>query len=76
LVQDAAFHDTSPAAHVVAPPTGGVKFAAFAWSDMRSCLVAVASTMLDTVTEAALDAVLAVMSFTVKVTPAGTVTRA
>ena len=44
-VQVAAFHETSPAAHVGDPPIDGVNDAAPACSEMRSCLVVVASTI-------------------------------
>ena len=76
FVQDAAPHDTSPAAHVAAPLAGGVNVAASACSEMRSCLVALASTIFETVTDAAEDVVLPFTSFTANVTPLGTVSRA
>ena len=76
LVQVAAFHVTSAAPHVVPPTTGGVNDAAFASSETRICLVAVASTMFWTVTDAAVAAVLEVTLVTLNVTPAGTVTLA
>src|SRR5688572_5211650 len=76
FVQVAAFHDTSAAAHVVAPTTGGVNAAAADCTETRSCLVAVARTMLLTVMLAALAAVLAPTLVTLNVTVDGTVTRA
>src|SRR5688500_622440 len=69
FVQVAAFHVTSPALHVVAPATGGVKEAAFACSDTLMRFVAAASTMLSTVTDAPVAAVPAPMFVTLKVTP-------
>src|SRR5688500_8318257 len=73
FVQVAAFHVTSPALHVVAPATGGVKDAAFACSDTLIWFVAAASTMLSTVTDAPVAAVPTPMFVTLNVTPAGTV---
>jgi hypothetical protein len=67
---------TSLAVHVAAPPTGGVNDAVSAWSEIRSCRVADDSTMLVTVIEAALDAVLLATSFTMKLAVEGKVTRA
>src|SRR5215207_9301580 len=75
LVHAAAFHVTSLADQVVAPP-GAVNVAAFAWSETLNCFVAVASTMPDTLTDAAVAAVAEPTSATLKVTPEGTVTRA
>lgn len=76
FVHDAAFQLTSPAAHVVAPPTGGVKDAAFACSDTLSCLLAVARTMFVMLTDAALALVDAATFVTLRLTPAGTLTAA
>ena len=76
FVQVAAFHVTSPATHVVAPATGGVKEAALPCTDTFSCFVAVPRTMLETVTDAPDAAVGFVMLVTLKLTPAGTVTVA
>ncbi len=69
-------HETLLADHVVAPPTGGVKDAAFAMSEILSCLVAVASTMFCTLMVALLAVVLAATFVTLNVTPAGRVTFA
>ncbi len=66
-------HDTSLADQVVAPATGGVNDAAAAMSDTLSCLLAVARTMLSTVTLTALADVFAFTFVTLKLTPAGTV---
>jgi hypothetical protein len=76
FVQVAAFHVTSLADHVVAPTTGGVNELAAAWTETLSCFVAVANTMLSTVTDAAGAAVLLETFPTRKVTDAGTMTRA
>jgi len=76
FVQVDAFQLTSPAPHVVDPTTGGVNDAAFACSDTRICLVAVARTMFCTITEAAVAAVDELTFVTLNVTPAGTVTLA
>jgi hypothetical protein len=76
LVQDPAAHDTSEADQLGALGTGGVKLAASAFSDSRSCLVAVANTMFETLTVAALEFVELVISPTVNVTPFGKLTRA
>ena len=75
LVHEAAAQLTSLAAHDAAPPTGGVNAAASACSDIRSCLLAVANTMLATVTVAGDAAVAFAMSLTANDTPAGTVTQ-
>ena len=71
-----SFQLTSPAAQVVASATEGVNDAAPACSEILSCLVAVASTMVSTVTFAAPAAVFAATLVTLNVTPAGTVTCA
>ncbi len=76
LVHVAAFHVTSDADQVVAPPTGGVNELAAAWSEILNCFVAVASTMRSTVTDAADAAVLLDTSVTRNVTVAGTITLA
>ena len=44
-VHAAAFHETSPAVHVAAPVTGGVKEDAAARTERRNCFVADASTI-------------------------------
>src|ERR1700746_99777 len=53
LLQVAAFQLTSVALQVVAPTDGGVKEAAPALTEIFSCLVAVASTIVLTLTDAA-----------------------
>jgi hypothetical protein len=75
-VQVAAFQEMSPAAHVVAPTTGGVNAAAPAWTETFSCLVAVASTIRSIVTLAELAVVLRETFATANDTLAGTMTRA
>ncbi len=69
-------HETSVADQVVAPLTDGVKDAAFAISEILSCLVAVASTMFATVMLASLAVVSAVTLVTLNAMAAGTVTVA
>ena len=76
FVQVAAFQVTSDAAQVVAPTEGGVKFSAFASSETLNCLVAVASTIRSTVTDALLAAVAVLTLVTANVIPAGTITLA
>ena len=75
-VHDAAFHDTSPAAHVVAPTFGGVKVEAPPFKEILNCAVVDARTIWLTVTVAAGATVLVLTLLTGNVTPAGTVTRA
>ena len=75
-VQVAAFQDTSPADHVVAPTAGGVNDAAAAWTEILSCFVAVASTIRSTVTLTALAGVPLPTLVTANDTLAGTITRA
>jgi len=72
----AAFHDTSLAVQVVAPATGGVNVAAFAFNESRSCLVADDSTIWSIVTAAAIAAVATPTFVTLNVMPAGTATLA
>jgi hypothetical protein len=74
FAQVAAFQLTSPAAQV--GPPGEVKVEALACRETRSCLLAVARTMLLTVTAADGAAVLDATLTTLKLTFAGTVTRA
>src|SRR5450759_1389475 len=76
FVHVAAFHVTSPALQVAAPVSGGGNEAAPASIEIFNCLVEVASTMLPTVTLAALAAVLEAISVTGKAMLAGTVTCA
>jgi hypothetical protein len=75
LVHVAAFHVTSDAFHVAAP-LGGVKAAAFAWSDILSCLRAVESTTPVAETDVAVAAVDVATLPTLNVTALGTVTLA
>jgi hypothetical protein len=75
FVHVAAFQLTAEAAQVTLP-AGCVKFAALAWSDSFSCLVADARTSDVAETDTALATVAVSISVTLKVTLEGTVTSA
>ena len=70
-----AFQVTLVAFHVTAPTIGGVKFAAFARMESRSCLLALARTMLSIVTVAGAATVATDTLVTANAMFAGTVIR-